>query len=195
MSVYVRMHGRNSLLKQYMKTILPLVVYLLFFSHCLSENPLDTARTKADEGNAAAMVELGNMNKEGRATEQNYTEAVKWYGMVADQKDADALFSLGLMYFLGQGVAQNDAKAATFFKKAADFGNVDALVNIGSMYRDGRGVEKDYAKAIAYWTVALQLNSDETANKNLLVALADATNEEYAEGRRQAVVIFNNIPK
>jgi TPR repeat protein len=264
---FITIHERIVLMTAHGKLGISLLAFLLLFSHCRADSPLDTLRQKAARGDAESQVQLGDIYKDGRGVEkdnqeavkwyrkaaeqgdaegqhrlggmyykglgvkqsyveamkwfkkaaeqgdkrsqfnvgmmydnglgvqQNYAEAVKWYKMAADQKNADALFSLGLMYFLGEGVAQNDAKAATFFKKAADLGNVDALVNIGSMFRDGRGVGKDYVKAIAYWTVALQLNNDETANKNLLVALADATSEQYAEGRRQAVVIFNNIPK
>ena len=64
-------------------------------------------RPLADQGNAIAQRNLGNMYANGRGVPQDYAEAMKWYRKAADQGNAPAQLNLGIMYDLGQGVPQD----------------------------------------------------------------------------------------
>ena len=79
----------------------------------------------AEQGDATAQFNLGNMYANGQGVAQNYQEAVKWYRLAAEQGDADAQFNLGVMYANGRGVTQDDRIAHMWFNLLASFGNKD----------------------------------------------------------------------
>ncbi|MDD4912455.1 MAG: tetratricopeptide repeat protein [Sideroxydans sp.] len=61
---------------------------------------------------------------------QNYSEAVKWYKVVAEKKSAKqagAQWMLGVMYGQGKGVAQNMDLAYDYTRAAAKKGDEDAI--------------------------------------------------------------------
>src|SRR6476620_8819456 len=61
-------------------------------------------QSAADKGSAIAQFNIGIMYANGQGVAQNYSEAVKWYGLAANQGFADAQYNLGLLYANGQGV-------------------------------------------------------------------------------------------
>ena len=61
----------------------------------------------AEQGDAIAQYNLGQMYYEGQGVPKDYKEAVKWYRLAAEQGNAGAQFNLGLMYDNGQGVLQD----------------------------------------------------------------------------------------
>ena len=52
----------------------------------------------AEQGNATAQNNLGNMYSEGKGVPQDYKEAVKWLRLSAEQGNAVAQYHLGIMY-------------------------------------------------------------------------------------------------
>ena len=76
-------------------------------------------RLAADQGNAAAQLDLGVMYDYGRGVPQDVAEAVRWYRLAADQGQAGAQFNLGAMYANGEGVPQNSVQAHMWFDLAA----------------------------------------------------------------------------
>ena len=54
-----------------------------------SSEAVSETRTRAEEGNAKAEANLGNMYFHGRGVPQDYAEAVRWYRKAADQGDAE----------------------------------------------------------------------------------------------------------
>jgi TPR repeat protein len=86
-------------------------------------------RKAADQGDAYAQNNLGNMYDEGQGVEQDFKEAVKWYQKAADQGDAMAQFNLGAMYCNGQGVEQNYVTGYAWWNIAAANGDQDAKNN------------------------------------------------------------------
>ena len=80
----------------------------------------------AEQGNAYAQFNLGNMYANGRGVKQDDVEAVKWYRKVAEQGNVYAQFNLGLMYDNGQGVKQDDVEAVKWYRKAAEQGHAKA---------------------------------------------------------------------
>jgi len=112
----------------------------------------------ADQGNAQAQFNLGDMYDVGRGVPQNYADAIRWYRMAADQGLASAQFKLGGMYEDGRGVPQNYTEAMRWYRMAADQGNATAQTILGSMYgntfRDVQVVPQNYAEAVRWYRMA-----------------------------------------
>ena len=54
------------------------------------EKAVEWYRKAADQGNAAAQYNLGNMYSWGKGVEQSNEKAAEWYRKAADQGDPDA---------------------------------------------------------------------------------------------------------
>ena len=105
-----------------------------------SSEAVSETRTRAEEGNAKAEANLGNMYFHGRGVPQDYAEAVRWYRKAADQGDAEGQDGVAYMYLRGQGVPQDYAEALGWYRKAADQGYANAENGIALMYSQGQGV-------------------------------------------------------
>src|SRR5437762_804945 len=81
---------------------------------------LKLIRPLGEQGNAKAQLHLGDLYFDGQGVQQDFAEAVKWYGKSAAQGDAAAQSNLGAMYEKGQGVPQNYAEAIKWYRTAAD---------------------------------------------------------------------------
>jgi tetratricopeptide (TPR) repeat protein len=105
-------------------------------------------RLAAEQGDAVAQFNLGNMYNNGEGVPQKSAEAVKWYRLAAEQGYAVAQFNLGNMYRIGNGVPENDAEALKLYRLAAEQGDAQAQVNLGFIYDNGRGVPQDGAEVV-----------------------------------------------
>ncbi len=76
-------------------------------------------RPLAEQGNAAAQYNLGQMYIYGRGVPEDYAEAAKWYRKAAEQGHANAQYNLGVMYDNGQGVPQDYVQAHMWYNLAA----------------------------------------------------------------------------
>lgn len=114
----------------------------------------------ADRGNPEAQHFLGRMYVTGRGIPQNYSEAVRWYGLAAEQGHAEAQVELGLMYDNGEGVPQNYAEAMKWYRLAAEQGHAVAQHNLGVMYAKGQGVPQDNVQAHKWANLAAAKQTD-----------------------------------
>ena len=73
----------------------------------------------AEQGDAAAQIELGLMYENGQGVLENDKTAVKWYTKAAEQGLADAQANLGYMYFNGDGVLTDYLRAYMWFNLAS----------------------------------------------------------------------------
>ena len=89
----------------------------------------------AEQGDADAQFNLGNMYDNGQGIKQDYFEAVKWYRQAAEQGHAKAQFNLGLMYEKGRGARQDKEQAKEWFGKACDNGDQDGCEYYGKLNR------------------------------------------------------------
>ena len=55
-------------------------------------------RLYAEQGDAEAQFNLGQMYREGLEVAQNYKEAGKWYRLAAEQRNEGAEVNLAIMY-------------------------------------------------------------------------------------------------
>lgn len=107
-------------------------------------------RPLAEQGNANAQTNLGNMYLFGTGVSRDDSEAVRWYRLAAEQGNVIAQISLGRMYANGDAVLQDYDKAEQWFRAAADQGNAFAQFGLGLMYRNGKGVPQNDADAMVW---------------------------------------------
>jgi len=110
----------------------------------LNYEELTLLREQAEEGNATAQTNLGEIYRFGNGVRQNYEQAVRWYRKAAEQNEPLAQIYLGYMYHLGNGVPQNSFQAEYWIRSAAEQNEPWAQNNLGAMYHYGSGVQQSY---------------------------------------------------
>jgi len=70
----------------------------------------------AEQGNADAQFEAGQMYAQGLGTAQLFEAARRWYELSARQGHAKAQFNIGFLYAYGQGVDQDTLKAYEWYR-------------------------------------------------------------------------------
>jgi Sel1 repeat len=88
-------------------------------------------RLRAEQGDAKAEANLGNMYSHGQGVPQDYAEAVRWYRKAADQGDPEGQDGLAFMYSQGEGVPQDLAESLRWCRKAANQGDANAQNYLG----------------------------------------------------------------
>ena len=86
-------------------------------------------KSLAENGDAFAQYNLGNMYRVGHGLWENDKTAVKWYTLAAEQGHASAQYFLGWMYADGEGVIQDNVRAHMWLNIAASSGDKDATHN------------------------------------------------------------------
>ena len=113
-------------------------------------------RRQAEQGDADAQVDLGNMYHDGDGVPYDSGEAVRWYRLAAEQGHVDAQWDLGVMYDNGRRVLKDDAEAVRWYRMAAEQGHVDAQRTLGYMYDTGDGVTENDAEAVRWYRMAAE---------------------------------------
>lgn len=90
-------------------------------------------RLAAEQGLAAAQLNLGEMVAAGRGAAQSDAEAARWYRLAAEQGFAAAQRALGLAYRDGRGVDRSAGEAARWLGLAAEQGDTVAREALGRM--------------------------------------------------------------
>ena len=137
----------------------------------------------AEQGDAIAQSNLGNMYRKGQGVPQNYKEAYKWYHLSAKQGLASGQSNLGDMYSLGLGVSQDYKEALTWYRLAAEQGNIDAKEKLSLLLagsKDARDYfERDTSKAQnVVESSPLDLSSKEKSMKNHSNHFSNCTKEK-----------------
>lgn len=135
---------------------------LLLSIVCIAQQPsseksrLDDLLARAEHGDAAAQVKLGNaylgrVAQTGLKVQPSTPEAVRWFDAAAKQNNLEALLELGRGYELGYLGEADGKKAVEYFRRAAELGNTDAVVDLVHLYVEGgKGLEKNFDEA-ARW--------------------------------------------
>ena len=106
-----------------------LLVWAMCFVAVYSSNAYDFSATlaKAEQGDATAQCNLGEMYYNGHGVAKDYYEALKWFRLSAEQGYASGLYNLGVMYEYGYGVPQDYTQAMRYYRQAADQGFKPAI--------------------------------------------------------------------
>lgn len=146
----------------------------------------------AEQGDAKAQLDLGNLYYLGEGTPRDFAEGAKWYWLAAEQGDAPAQHNLGVVHDEGEGVPGDNREAVNWYRKAAEHGNASAQYNLGVMYEVGEGVPKDWVKAYAWLHLsATQRKENAARGKDLLGPRMTA--EQVGEGQKLAAELFERI--
>ncbi len=97
---------------------------------------------------------IGKLYNLGYGTEQNYTEAFKWFQKAAIAGNHYAGYSLGGLYHYGNGTEQDYEKAFEWYKKSADKHNAYACYEAAKMLRDGIGTEQNLEQSEKFFREA-----------------------------------------
>jgi TPR repeat protein len=115
----------------------------------------------AENGNAAAMINLGHFYAAGRfGVKQDFERARMLYEKALESggnKAAEALFELGNVCLVRRG--DYEKEAFKYYKAALNLGYVNALNNLGICYEKGLGVPVDRQKALECFQNAASLGS------------------------------------
>jgi len=106
---------------------------------------------KANGGDAAAQVSVGESYQAGNGVPRDLQQAAVWYQKAADKNNLSGELHIAALYRDGgKGFARDMTQAAVWFQKAADQGDVEAEATMGTLYSMGQGVQQNYAEAY-YW--------------------------------------------
>lgn len=121
-----------------------------FGVECDKNEALKWLRKAAEQGNAKAQFDLGNiLNREPDDISDigDFCEANKWFTLAAEQGNVDAQFELAVNYYQGIGVKEDNDEAFKWFSKAAQQNHAEAWGYLFEMFLNGYGVKADLHKA------------------------------------------------
>lgn len=133
------------------------------------------------EGNANAACNIGSLYYTGRAGEQNYAKALKYYTIAADGGCRQAQENLGYCYYYGRATEVDYEKAFYYFALGAFDGHICSLYKIGDMYRNGYYVKKNEIEAYSIYKRCLETMTAEAmplVGADVMMRIADC----YFEG-------------
>ena len=140
-----------------------------------AQDDLDTVRQAADQGDAEAQYNLGNMYANGRGRPQGRCRSralVPAGRRAGPRRVRNSTSGSGTPPVMG--VLKDAAEAVRWFHLAAEQGDATAQFNLGFMYANGEGVPKDAAEAVRWYRLA--------AEQGLAIAQFNLGNM-YANGR------------
>jgi|SRR5450631_2086872 TPR repeat protein len=119
---------------------------------------------KANAGDAAAQVAVGESYAAGKGVAQNYKAAAEWYQKAADKGDLGGELHLAALYRDGgKGFPRDMAQAAAWYQRAADQGDVTAQATMGTLCSMGQGVAQSYAESYYWWDLAAAVKGPKQA--------------------------------
>jgi hypothetical protein len=124
----------------------------------------------AEQGDADAQYNLGQMYRRGQGVPQDYKTAMKWYTLAAEQGNALAQNNVGVAYSWGDGVQQDHVEAVRWYRLAAEQGHAGAQNSLGAKYYNGVGVLEDYVYAHMWWNIAASSGSQKASENRDMVA-------------------------
>ena len=144
---------------------------------------------KANGGDAAAQVAVGESYAAGTGVARDYRAAAEWYQKAADKGNLAGQLHLAALYRDGgEGFDRDMAQAAEWYRKAADQGDVGAQGMMGTLYSMGQGVEQNYAEAYYWLDLAAAVKGPKQAqfaNYRQMMG-AHITADELAEVQKRA---------
>lgn len=124
---------------------------------------------KANAGDSAAQVEVGESYSEGKGVARDPKQAAAWYRKAADQSSVAGEIHLAELYRDGAGKAfpRDMAQAAAWYRKAADQGDVAAQGTLGMLYAVGQGLPQSDVEAYFWLDLAADVKGPNQAQYNL----------------------------
>lgn len=143
---------------------------------------------KANSGDVAAQVAIGDLYAQGGGVPRNYKQAAEWYTKAAEKSDLAAEMRLAALYRDGSKDFPRDmAQAAEWYRKAAEQGDATAQGTLGTLYFMGQGVTQNYLEAYFWLDLAAAAKgpkqSQYAANRQMVGTHITADELENAKER------------
>lgn len=106
----------------------------------------------ANQGLPRAQYNLGRMYQEGRGTEANLNEAMRYFEAACESGYASAQFFYGHLRHAGVSFEMDQQKGLKWLLAASRQGEPNALYEVGWMYFHGKDVEEDRQKALDFYS-------------------------------------------
>jgi hypothetical protein len=139
----------------------------------------------AEDGNASAQFNVGQLYRLGRGVPRNFTLAGQWYEKAAYQWHSAARHNLAVLYEKGLGVPVNYEKAFEWYEKAASLDYGIAQFNLAVMYSLGQGTKRDLVNAYAWYAIAADRDVD-GAEENLQQIAQQMSKAQLEEANKRA---------
>lgn len=110
----------------------------------------------AEAGNSEAQFRLGNLYRNGRGVDKDFSKAVSWYRKAAISEHDRAQNYLAINLELGRGVTQDLKEAAIWYQRAAKQGNPDAQYWMATASLTGNGLKRDLETSYLWHILALK---------------------------------------
>ena len=114
---------------------------------------------KAEKGDAAAMVRLGECYENAAGVPQDSAIALQWFQKAADLGDGEAWLRVSRYYLRGSLLPHDTARYLAIRQEWAEKGLPNALAGLYVTYEQGYGVAVDSAKAFEYLQLAVKKGS------------------------------------
>ncbi len=111
-------------------------------------------RLAAANGDPSAQFAVAARLAEGKGTNQNFKEAVRWYKRSASQGFAQSQYRLGTLYERGLGTKADSKFAKAWYQRAAQAGNVKAMHNLAVLAAGTSSGAPDYRTAARWFRSA-----------------------------------------
>ena len=139
-------------------------------------------RQAAVDGDARAQFEIGAIYSEGRAVEQDYAQAAKWYERAAAQGFVPAQYRIGNLYEAGQGVEQDFEVARLWYQRGAEAGHRMAMHNLAALYAGGQLGEQQFEAAAEWFAQAASRGmTDSQFNLGMLYARGLGVEQDFEQ--------------
>ena len=143
---------------------------------------------KANAGDAAAQVSVGEIYASGKSVTRDLKLAAEWYRKAADRGDISGQLHLAaLCRDGGKGFPRDMAQAAAWYRKAAEQGDVYAQGTLGVLYSMGQGVPHNDVEAYFWLDIAASVkgpDKDKYAANRQMVG-THITADEVEEGQKR----------
>ncbi|QOW10250.1 sel1 repeat family protein [Kaistella flava (ex Peng et al. 2021)] len=104
---------------------------------------LPVLKQAANLGSGEAQYNLGYFLQNAVGTEQNISEAIKWYNKSSDNNFNDGHYAMMMAYGNGEGVEQDSEKAFNYALKCANNNDSTCMWNVVDCYVTGNGTDKN----------------------------------------------------
>lgn len=120
---------------------------------------------KANGGDAAAQVKVGECYENGQGVARDGKQAAEWYRRAAEQRSVSGALHLAEIYRDGDGkdFPRDMEQAAGWYRKAADQGDAGAQGTLGMLYTLGQGVPRSDVEAYFWLDLAAGVTSPNQA--------------------------------
>ncbi|MGA3372496.1 MAG: tetratricopeptide repeat protein [Terracidiphilus sp.] len=139
---------------------------------------------KANAGDAAAQVLVGENYAAGNSVALDLKLAAEWYRKAADKGDIAGEMHLAALYRDGgKDFPRDMVQAAAWYRKAAEQGDVGAQATLGLLYSLGQGLAQNYVEAYFWFDLAASVKGpkQELYSQNRQRVGAHITTDELEE--------------